>query len=169
MDAQLLEFSLPTRLLHRGFCLYTWKILGPGDERLCYVGMTGDVTGVAQSPFVRAAQHLGENNKGNALRRYLLKRGIKPEDCKELIFSAYGPVYVYNPADAVNFKDTWRKVGALERALWDALNRNGFDLVNARPASRSDYDAALDSTLFLKIRSAFLGRFTAQSLPPQST
>ncbi|MGO9238068.1 MAG: hypothetical protein ACLP4V_29740 [Methylocella sp.] len=164
MDAQLLEFSLPPRLLHRGFWLYAWNILGPKNERLCYVGMTGDVTGVAQSPFVRAHQHLGEKNLGNALRRCLRKRGIDPEDCKELIFSAYGPIDDYTPAPAANYKDTWRKVGALERALWDALERDGFELVNNRPASRADYDAALSE----KIRSAFMENFPARSPPPQS-
>jgi hypothetical protein len=65
---------------------------------------------------------------------------------------------------AANFQDTWRKVGALERALWDALKRDGFELVNNRPASRSGYDAAL----FEKIRSAFMGNFPAQSPPPLS-
>jgi hypothetical protein len=62
MDAQLLEFSLPPGLLQRGFWLYAWKIRGPENELLYYVGMTGDVGGVAQSPFVRALQHLGEKN-----------------------------------------------------------------------------------------------------------
>jgi hypothetical protein len=98
------------------------------------------------------------------LRRCLRKREIDPLDCKELVFSAYGPIYDYNPARKAKFQDTRRKVGALERALWGAFERDGFDLVNKQPASHSDYDAAL----FEKIRAAFMGRFPGQSQPPQS-
>jgi hypothetical protein len=109
MDAQLWKFSLPPSLLQRGFWLYVWKIRGPKDEALCYVGMTGDVTGVAQSPFVRASNHLGQNKNNNALRRRLSERGVNPERCTELSFSAYGPIY--DSTDAKNFHENRRKVG----------------------------------------------------------
>jgi hypothetical protein len=153
MDAELWEFSLPPNLLQRGFWLYVWKIRGPNDEPLCYVGMTGDVTLVAQSPFNRAGAHLGLNKNNNALRRALRQRDISPERCTELCFLAYGPIY--DSADTKNFKDNRRNVAALERALWDALKRDGFDPVNNRPKSRSDYDVAI----FTKIRSAFARHF----------
>jgi len=69
MDAELHQLNLPP--LSRGFWLYAWKIVGPNDEQFCYVGMTGDVTGVAQSPFVRASAHLGFNRNNNGIRWYL--------------------------------------------------------------------------------------------------
>jgi len=162
MRARHREFLLPPALLKRGFWVYVWKISGPNDETLCYVGMTGDVTGIAQSPFVRASTHLGQNKKSNALRRRLCERGIDPEHCKELIFSAYGPIY--DVTDAKNFQDNRRRVGALERALWDALNRDGFEPVNSRPAFADDYDLVL----FKEIRSAFAHYFPYQKRSPQS-
>ena len=48
-DAKAWELSLRPQLLQRGFWIYAWKIVGPCDEQLCYVGMTGDSTRVAQS------------------------------------------------------------------------------------------------------------------------
>ena len=76
MNAQAWELSLPPRLLRRGFWIYAWKIIGPQDEPLCYVGMTGDVTRVAQSPFGRATSTLGNNKNANTLRRALEASGL---------------------------------------------------------------------------------------------
>jgi hypothetical protein len=144
MDAKLWEFSLPPPLLRRGFWLYVWKIRGPKSEPLFYVGSTGDVTGVAQSPFVRASLHLRENPNNNALKRCLDKRGITPEGCKEFVFAAYGPLYDYDPNDKVkNRRDTLPKVRALEQALWDAFKSDGVDLVNPRPGASQKPDPAL--------------------------
>jgi hypothetical protein len=54
-DAKLYRIDLPPEILVRGFWLYAWKLVDPGNENFCYVGMTGDVTGVAQSPYQRPA------------------------------------------------------------------------------------------------------------------
>jgi hypothetical protein len=160
MGAQLLEFSLPPGLLQRGFWLYVWKIRGPNDEALCYVGMTGDVTGVAQSPFVRAHTHLDDNKNSNALRSRLREHDIDPRHCRELVFSAYGPIYDHE--DSKNFDVNRKKVGALERALWDALQREGFKPVNRRPVFGDDYDLAL----FKEVRSAFARLFPIPTPSP---
>jgi hypothetical protein len=126
--------------LERGFWIYAWKIIGSRDERLCYVGMTGDVTRVAQSPFGRATSTLGTNKEANTLRKALGARGIEPECCKALTLIAYGPLY-----DAVNaghYMEHWHKVRALERALYDALKDGGFEPINKqRPHGRAEYDA----------------------------
>lgn len=92
MSARLYQVDLPPKILSRGFWLYAWNIVGPRGERFCYVGMTGDVGGVAQSPYVRAGAHLGFNKNNNAIRRHLIGRGVEPERCQALEFLAYGPV-----------------------------------------------------------------------------
>jgi hypothetical protein len=74
--------------VQRGFWIYARKIVGPRDERLCYVGMTGDVTRVAQSPFGRATLTLGNNKNANTLRKALEGRGVYPERCKVLTLAA---------------------------------------------------------------------------------
>ena len=95
MVAKLYDVELPPEVLARGFWLYAWKIVGPGSERFCYVGMTGDVTGVAQSPFARAGAHFGFNKNSNAIRRHLNHHKIVPEECQSLKFLVYGPALPY--------------------------------------------------------------------------
>jgi hypothetical protein len=82
MDAQLLKFSLPPTLLQRGFWLYASKIRGPNDKTLCYVGMTGDVNGVAQSPFARAIMLHLTNLSGCAM--FILRHGEHPDGRAEI-------------------------------------------------------------------------------------
>ena len=107
-------------MLSRGFWLYAWNIVGPEGERFCYVGMTGDVTGVAQSPFVRAGAHLGFNTNSNAIRRHLCKRGLAPESYTGMKFFVYGPVLPYSDKYLKDdYEDSRKSVGALERQLMD--------------------------------------------------
>ena len=154
MTARAWELSLPPQLLQRGFWVYAWKIIGPRDEQCCYVGMTGDVTRVAQSPFGRATSTLGANKNANTLRAALVTKGVDPENCKALTLAAYGPLY--DASDAENYMTHWHKVRALERAVFDALKSDGFEPINKkRPDGRPDYDASL----FEAIRSAFASRF----------
>jgi hypothetical protein len=152
MTAQAFELLLPPQLLKRGFWIYAWKIAGPRGESFCYVGMTGDVTRVAQSPFGRATSTLGDNKNANTLRKALEARGINPEQCKALTLLAYGPLY--DASDAENYMARWHDVRALERALFDALKDDGFVPTNkSRPSGRPECDAALLGA----IRSAFAG------------
>jgi hypothetical protein len=161
MRPKFFEFSLSPQLLDRGFWIYAWKIKGPNGQRLSYVGMTGDVTGVAQSPFARAGAHLGYNLRNNALRRRLSERGIDPNKCKELVLVAYGPIY---STDEGTFEENRQKVGKLERALWETLKDHGFDPVNSRPAFGQDFE----QRTFMKIRSAFTKRFRSGHQSRQS-
>jgi len=119
MTAKLFEVELPPEILCRGFWLYAWNITGPQEERYCYVGMTGDASGLAQSPYVRAGAHLGFNKNNNALRRLLEARDVEPEKCKRMLFLAYGPIlpYSHEPKHP-DFQESRKRVGALERQLW---------------------------------------------------
>jgi hypothetical protein len=145
MAAKLYEVDLPPEILSRGFWLYTWKIVGPEDERFCYVGMTGDVTGVAQSPYVRAGAHLGFNKNSNALRRLLVKQGVEPETCKSMTFLAYGPVlsYSHQHPKHPDYEASRKRVGALERKLWTAVDAAQNKMLNERPRFAEEFDKSL--------------------------
>ena len=136
----------------RGFWLYAWKIIGPAGDRYCYVGMTGDVTGMAQSPYARAGAHLGFNKNSNALRRLLEKRKIQPEGCRALEFLAYGPVLPYwHKQDHPDYETNRKIIGALERKLWAAAKDAGNVMLNEQPRFAHEFDAPLWET----VRAAF--------------
>ena len=152
MGAKLYQVDLPTEILSRGFWLYAWNIVGPQGEQFCYVGMTGDVTGVAQSPYVRAGVHLGFNENNNALRRHLVKRGVEPETCKGMKFLAYGPVLTYRHKHRHPDYETSRKrIGALERQLWTAAQAAHHTMLNERPRFAEEFD----QSLWEDVRAAF--------------
>lgn len=154
MAPQAWELSLPPQLLQRGFWIYAWKIIGPREEQLCYVGMTGDVTRVAQSPFGRATSTLGDNKNANTLRKTLEAKGVDPKHCKALTLAACGPLY--DADDAEHYMEHWHKVRSLERALFDALKDDDFEPINKRrPDGRPDYDG----DLLESIRAAFATHF----------
>ena len=153
MDARLYQVDLPPEILSRGFWLYAWEIAGPGGEPYCYVGMTGDVTGVAQSPYVRAGAHLGFNENSNALRRLLVKKGVTPESCKSMTFLAYGPVlpYSHQRPKHPDYEASRKRVGALERKLWSAAEAAHNTMLNERPRFAEEFD----ETLWEDVRAAF--------------
>jgi hypothetical protein len=136
MSAALYEVNVPPQILSRGFWPYAWKIIGPTGQRFCYVGMTGDVSGVAQSPYARAGAHLGSNPNSNALRQHLARKGVEPEKCKTLTFLAYGPVVPYQPKPHADFEPSRKRVGALERKLWTAAAVNNTMLNAVRSFQR---------------------------------
>lgn len=144
MRAKLYQLDLPPEILSRGFWLYAWKIVGPRDERYCYVGMTGDVTGVAQSPYVRAGGHLSFNENSNALRRHLVKRGVEPEICKSIAFLAYGPVlpYWHKQPKHPDYESSRKFVGALERQLWTAAAAAHNTMLNEKPRFGEEFDVS---------------------------
>ena len=151
--AALYQVDLPPPILARGFWLYVWKIVGPQSERFCYVGMTGDVTGVAQSLFARAGSHFSENKNANAIKRHLLARDIRPDVCLAIKQLVYGPIYPYwhSVPRHADFDATRGQVCALERKLWAATKAAGHDMLNKRP-SGSD---AFDEPKWSKIWAAF--------------
>jgi hypothetical protein len=146
------HFDLPPRILARGFWLYAWKIVGPQGEQYCYIGMTGDVTGVAQSPFARASSHLGFNENSNALRKHLRLRNVSPESCKSISFIAYGPIlpYVHSQPRHPDFDVSRKRVGALERKLWTEAKAQNT-MLNGEPS----FDAEFDEALWQGVRDAF--------------
>lgn len=140
--------NLPPAILCRGFWLYGCKIVGPQNERICYIGMTGDTgSGVAQSPYVRFAAHLGYNNKNNAIRKYLGKRRILPENCLSITLSVYGPILPYKHkitnCPGYDYKINRRRVAALECKLWLECKNAGNDMLNRKPASVDEFEQSL--------------------------
>ena len=145
MNAKLYQVELPPEILSRGFWLYAWNIVGPRGKRFCYVGMTGDVTGVAQSPFVRAGAHFGFNKNANAIRRHLVSHGVEPEKCKSFAFLVYGPVlrYWHQQPRHRDFEVSRKRVGALERRLWTAAREAHNTMLNERPRFAEEFDELL--------------------------
>jgi hypothetical protein len=146
--AQLHKIAFPPAIMARGFWLYAWKIMARGNKRFCYVGMTGDVTGVAQSPFNRAAAHFGSNENANAIKRYLLSHGFEPENCDSFTYLVYGPVqrYWHATPPALRHKDfdeSRKRVGALERQLWTVAEAAGYTMLNSRPRFATTFDKRL--------------------------
>jgi len=145
MGAKLYQVDLPPEILSRGFWLYAWKVVGPRGEQFCYVGMTGDVTGVAQSPYVRAGAHLSFNRNSNAVRRLLVREGVEPESCKSMAFLAYGPVlpYWHKHPKHIDYEASRKRVGALERQLWTAAEVARNKMLNERPRFAEQFDESL--------------------------
>lgn len=141
--AGLYQVDLPPQILARGFWLYIWKIIDPRGSAFCYVGMTGDVSGVAQSPFARAGGHFSENKNANSLKRHLGRHGIEPEACQKIAQIVYGPIFPYwhsVPTRHSEFDETRSRVAALERKLWMEAFEAGNTMLNRKPAGSDLYD-----------------------------
>jgi hypothetical protein len=145
--------SFDGHILRRGFWLYIWEITPPEGTSIHYVGRTGDSSSAnAQSPFNRVSQHLGFNEKSNALRRHLEERGLRPEECRFRLVT-HGPV-LEEAQTAEEHHVPRDAVAALEKALAEALCAAGYDVIN-RVACRKPLDAAR----FEEIRAAFAVHF----------
>jgi hypothetical protein len=153
VTAKLHKLKFDGAILDRGFWLYVWEITTSDDEKLYYVGRTGDSSSSnAQSPFNRMGQHLGFNVKSNVLRRHLKINNIDPEKCKFCLFS-FGPILV-----EAKSKDEHRAsrdcVAAMEKALADAMQAAGCSVMNTVACRKP-----LDIKLFEEVRSAFAAHF----------
>ncbi|WP_206526868.1 hypothetical protein [Paragemmobacter kunshanensis] len=89
-------------------------------------------------------QHLGFQTTQNALRKHLLKRDIRPEDCNSFDLIAHGPIYdqvAHDGADraALMLKHTplRNQVGAMEKLLCDGLKAVGYNVMNTVACSWS--------------------------------
>jgi hypothetical protein len=156
MVGRLHTVDLPPEVFARGFWLYVWKIVGPNGKRFCYVGMTGDVTGVAQSPFARAGGHFGSNKTVNQIRRYLEDpHGLKPEECQNFRFLFYGPLFPYEhrlgQPKHPSFEENRKRVAVLERRLISEIEKSGCEMLNR--AVRAVLGA--DDPLWEGVRAAF--------------
>jgi hypothetical protein len=135
------HMALPAPMLQRGFWLYVWKVCLPNDGVRYYVGMTGDVTGVAQSPFNRVTGHLSSNKNSNALRKYLRMAGADLESCKSFDLFVFGPIYPV-PDPGKEYKAARARVATLESRLWYQMKSSGFDMLNPQPGFSADLDFA---------------------------
>lgn len=88
------RLTLPGPMLHRGFWLYVWRVVRPGESDLLYVGRTGDNSSPnASPPYSRMGQHLGSIKNQNALRAHLKRREVSPEECQRFDLVAHGPLH----------------------------------------------------------------------------
>jgi len=138
--AKVTHVKLPPELLERGFWIYVWQIGLPNGGTVHYVGMTGDTGSYkAQSPFKRVTDHLGFNERGNPLRRYLTAKGAEPEKCRSLDFFAYGPIGIV-PEEKERYRKERGKVAALERSLCLLLRSKDLEVLHDDPPCNFEYD-----------------------------
>lgn len=150
---------MPGAMLQRGFWLYVWRVDSPKGEYL-YVGRTGDNSSpFATPPHQRMGQHLGHNKNQNALRKYLERNGVKPEECDSFDLIAHGPLYA-QMADMAAHVGPRDIVAALEKALADELSRVGYSVLNIVKCRRP-----LDAGLFETVREAFALHFPRLAAP----
>ncbi len=154
MAAETHKLVIPVALLERGFWLYVWRVEAPGGKFFYYVGRTGDNSSpYATPPYQRMGQHLGHQKSQNALRKHLLERDIKPEDCRAFHLIAHGPLFP-QAEDMEAHKKPRDIVAALEKALADALKEAGYEVMNTLRCRKP-----LDVDLFTSVQTAFGAHF----------
>lgn len=147
------EFAFDGGLLERGFWLYVWEITTAENRHLYYVGRTGDSSSFnAQSPFNRMGQHLGFQKQSNAMRRQLEAKGIVPEECNFRLV-AHGPL-LEEGKTREEHRPRRDKVGALEKALAEAMCAAGYDVLNT-----VNCRVPLDEEMFAEVLEAFGEKF----------
>ena len=153
MSGTTQNLTFPGNITRRGFWLYVCRIESP-DGELLYVGRTGDSSSSrASSAFTRIGLHLGTNWRQALIRRYLKKKGFEPEDCTSFQIVAHGPLFL--EAHGWNsHKEARDKVAALEKALADALQNGGYQVLN-----RVNCRIPLDLDLWEKERKTFAKDF----------
>lgn len=156
------KMTLPGPMLQRGFWLYVWQVETPKGEML-YVGRTGDNSSPhATAPYTRMGQHLGFQKTQNALRKQLLKRGVKPEACSAFHLISHGPIYPeIDKPEGADRKALMEKhiplrnfVGAMEKALAEELTAAGYDVMNEVKWSHPH-----DEAVWTAVREAFAEHF----------
>lgn len=155
MPGELYAIAFDGGILRRGFWLYIWEIRPPTNEAVYYVGRTGDSSSTkAQSPFNRMGQHLGFAATSNMLRKHLEKHHIAPETCTFRLI-ALGPIEKESTLQERHEHDGRRDlVGAIEKALADAMVAAGYKVVNAVHCRKR-----LDRARFAAVRDAFSKEF----------
>lgn len=144
--------TMPGAMLKRGFWLYVWRITTDNGD-VYYVGRTGDSSSPnAAPPYQRMAQHLGFNERINALRRNLEKASIAPEQCSFELISV-GPIF-----DEESNIDAhkWPRdaMAALEKKLACSMKAAGYDVINTVHSRK-----ILDEKLWGRLKCAFAEHF----------
>ena len=130
MKLFLHQLAFDGELLARGFWLYVWEITTKDGAKVHYVGRTGDSSSLnAQSPFARLSQHLGRNEKANALRRNLELHKVAAEECRAFRLFACGPILPEIQSE-VQHRRSRDVVAALEKALADAMQAAEYVMLN---------------------------------------
>ena len=168
MTAALHTMSFPGAMAERGFWLYVWKVKTPKGE-LLYVGRTGDNSSpYASAPYTRMGQHLGSVKSQNALRQHLLKRGFEPGQCERFDLISYGPLFPEVSDVSLDRVGLMAKhtpirnvVGALEKALAEALAGANYDVLNTVKWSHT-----VDPPLWEIVKAAFAEHFPALEVNP---
>ncbi len=137
MTAALHTMSFAGAIVQRGFWLYVWKVSTPSGK-LLYVGRTGDNSSPkATAPYTRMGQHLGNIKTQNALRKYLERKGIKPDECERFDLICYGPIFSEISVPDMDRQGLMERhkpvrniVGALEKTLAEELSKAGYEVLN---------------------------------------
>ena len=133
MPAETHTIDIPIPIIQYGYFLYVWKSLPHRADLILYVGRTGDdVYTAANPPVVRIGQHLGRGPAASLINN-LVQRRVKVRESAQLRIIIHGPIFQPpqgNP-DAHDARVTPMK--ALERALREALQHNGYTVVGTHP------------------------------------
>lgn len=153
MTAENRVLSFDGSLLRRGFWIYVWQVMAPGDRELYYVGRTGDSSSrYAQSPFNRMGQHLGSVENSNMLRKRLVERDIEPNECQFRLV-ARGPI-LKEAEDLERHRAPRDTVAGIEKALAEAMAAVGYDVMNIVRSRKP-----LDRLMFAEVLAAFAVEF----------
>jgi hypothetical protein len=102
-------------------------------------------------------QHLGDNTNQNALRKHLKKMDLEPEDCERFDLVCYGPLFSEINEPGMDRNGLMERhlpirniVGALEKALADALSQSGYKVLNT-----VKWPHNLDLSLWRSVKTAF--------------
>jgi len=143
---------MPGAMLKRGFWLYVWRVTTDNGD-VHYVGRTGDSSSPnAAPPYQRMAQHLGRNERSNALRRNLEEIGVAPEQCSFELISA-GPLFDEDDEMEAH-KRPRDTMAALEKKLACSMSAAGYNVINAVHSRK-----ILDEKLWNKVKRAFVEHF----------
>jgi hypothetical protein len=154
MRPSLHRLEFDGALLVRGFWLYIWEITAKDGEKVHYVGRTGDSSSRnAQSPFARLSQHLGRNERANAVRRNLVEHKLAAEECQAFRLFAYGPIFPEGRS-AGRHRSSRDIVAALEKRLADSMHRAGYVMLNEVKCLKHP-----DGRLWLSVLAAFSKHF----------
>ena len=154
--------TLSGPMLQRGFWLYVWQVETPKGEML-YVGRTGDNSSPhATAPYTRMGQHLGFQKTQNALRKQLKKRDVEPEECHAFHLISHGPIYPEVEKRDSDTREVLMErhmpprnlVGAMEKALAEALASAGYDVLN-----EVKWSHPFDEAVWATVREAFSEHF----------